>query len=91
MTGSSGADGQRDFALYGGLVVYDPEQNQTVHVLAESFEPNADYTVWTLKLQPDMVFSDGTPFNAEAVRVGSAPRTSPIDRHRSRRYCRSRR
>jgi peptide/nickel transport system substrate-binding protein len=35
--------------------------------LAESIEPNADGTVWTFKLRQDVKFTDGTPFNADAV------------------------
>jgi peptide/nickel transport system substrate-binding protein len=69
MTGSGGSDGQRGFALYGGLVVLDTAENEILPLLAESFEPNADFTVWTLKLKPGITFSDDTPMNAEAVRV----------------------
>ncbi|HEX7096775.1 MAG TPA: ABC transporter substrate-binding protein [Acidimicrobiales bacterium] len=69
MTASGGSDGQRGFALYGGLVVFDPEQNETVPLLAESFEPSADFRTWTLKLKPGLTFTDGTPFDAEAVKV----------------------
>lgn len=69
MTGSGGSDAQRAFALYGALVAYVGEQEETVPVLAESFTPNADFTVWTLKLKPDIVFSDGSPYDAAAVKA----------------------
>ena len=35
--------------------------------LAESFEPSADGLSWTFKLRQGVKFSDGTPFDAEAV------------------------
>src|SRR5688572_31276978 len=49
MTASGGSDGMRGFALYGGLLMTDAETFEAEPVLAESFEPNADFTVWTLK------------------------------------------
>jgi len=30
--------------------------------------PNADFTVWTLKLKPGIKFTDGTPFDGNAVK-----------------------
>ena len=35
--------------------------------LALSWSPSADFKTWTYKLRPDVKFSDGTPFNAQAV------------------------
>ena len=29
--------------------------------LAESVTPNADYTVWTITMRPNLVFHNGTP------------------------------
>jgi peptide/nickel transport system substrate-binding protein len=79
-TGSGGADGMRSFAAYGALVAYDDVSKEVKPVLAESLEPNADFTVWTLKLKPEIVFSDGTPFNAEAVKVNWEYRKDPAKR-----------
>lgn len=41
--------------------------NEYVPYLAESVEPNDDFTQWTVTLRPDILFHDGTPLNAEAV------------------------
>jgi len=37
--------------------------------LATEWEPNADYSEFTFKLRDDVNFHDGTPFNADAVKV----------------------
>ncbi len=36
--------------------------------LAESMEPNDDFTEWMLKLRPGITFHDGTPLDATAVK-----------------------
>ena len=36
-------------------------------MLAESIEPNADYTEWTIKIRDGVMFTDGSPVNAAAV------------------------
>jgi peptide/nickel transport system substrate-binding protein len=69
MTASGASDGQRGFALYGGLLVTDPETYQVKPLLAESFTPNADATVWTLKLKSGITMSDGSPYDAAAVKA----------------------
>jgi peptide/nickel transport system substrate-binding protein len=52
--------------------IYDPlmaldENLDAVPYLAESVEPNDDYTAWTITLRPDVVFHDGDPLTAEVV------------------------
>jgi peptide/nickel transport system substrate-binding protein len=69
MTASGGSDGQRGFALYGGLLTTNPETYRAEPLLAESFEPNDDATVWTLKLKSGITMSDGTPYDAAAVKA----------------------
>ncbi len=54
--------------LYDGLV-YQDEQGNISPWLAKSWEVSADGKVYTFHLRDDVSFSDGTPFNAEAVRV----------------------
>jgi peptide/nickel transport system substrate-binding protein len=66
-TGSGGADGMRAFALYGALLTLDPVTDTVEPLLAESFEPNADFSVWTLKIKDGVTMSDGSPYDAAAV------------------------
>ena len=53
--------------------IYDPlmartEEGAVEPYLAESLEPNEDFTEFTLTLRPDVTFHDGTPLNAEAIK-----------------------
>lgn len=61
-------------AIYDTLLTYDPDTGEYSPNVAESFEPNDDYSVWTLKLPADLKFGDGTPYDAEAVKLN-------IERH----------
>lgn len=49
-------------SLFWSQVKTDPDP-----WLAESAEPNADYTSWTVKLKPDLSWQDGKPLTAEDV------------------------
>ena len=53
-------------AIYGALLYYDLESREILPGMAESFTSD-DGKVWSLKLRPGITFTDGTPFNAEAV------------------------
>jgi len=55
-------------ALYDGLVRMD-DAGIPGAGLAESWTRNGDLTEITLKLRHGVLFHDGTPFNAEAVRI----------------------
>ncbi|MEI7546640.1 MAG: ABC transporter substrate-binding protein [Actinomycetota bacterium] len=57
------------FAVYDVLVNVDPYTEKVVPHLAESLTASPDSKEWTIKLRPGLKFSDGTPFNAEAIRV----------------------
>jgi peptide/nickel transport system substrate-binding protein len=47
--------------------------------LVESWEPNEDYTVWTLNLREGITFHDGTPLDGAAVKFNiDACRSSPL-------------
>lgn len=54
--------------LFDGLV-YQDEQGGISPWLAKSWEISADGTRYTFHLRDDVTFSDGTAFNAEAVRI----------------------
>jgi len=64
-------------AISGVMVadsVYDPltwpnEKGAYVPYLAESITPNADSTEWTIKLRPGIAFTDGTPLDADTVKL----------------------
>ncbi|GAB4478462.1 MAG: ABC transporter substrate-binding protein [Anaerolineae bacterium] len=59
-------------SVYDTLVYRDPETLEFVPGLAESWQVSADGLVYTFVLRDDVVFHDGTPFNAEAVRINLA-------------------
>jgi peptide/nickel transport system substrate-binding protein len=54
-------------AIFDSLMRYDAETGTFTGQLAEGLTSNDELTEWTLKLRPDVTFSDGTPFNAAAV------------------------
>ncbi len=56
-------------AVYDALALLDPVTLKVVPRIAESFTPNADATVWTVKIRPGVTFSDGTVFDANAVKA----------------------
>jgi peptide/nickel transport system substrate-binding protein len=56
--------------IFEGLIQVQPGTVAAVFpVLAESREANADKSVWTFFLRPDVTFQDGTPLDAEAARA----------------------
>jgi peptide/nickel transport system substrate-binding protein len=56
--------------IYEGLIALDGASTDTfVGLLAESWEPNEDESVWTFTLREGVTFHDGTPCDAEAVRL----------------------
>ncbi|TVR27504.1 MAG: hypothetical protein EA389_02735 [Ilumatobacter sp.] len=65
-------DGTVSNAIYSSLMVYDANR-EVVPQLAQSLESD-DQQVWTLTLHPGIEFSDGTPFDADAVKFN-------LDRH----------
>ncbi len=65
-------------SIYDTLMTFDENRN-LVPRLAESMTPNADGTVWTIKLRPNVQFQDGTPFDGDAVKVNiEARKAVPI-------------
>ncbi len=76
MTGSGSTGLNESEAVYDTLLRYDPPSGKYNPGTALSADPNSDGTVWTVKLRPNVKFSDGTPYDADAVVFG-------IQRHRS--------
>jgi len=64
--------------------VFDPlatygNDNKVHPYLAESITPNATYTVWTIKLRPNLTFTNGDPVtNADVVADLNAHLKSPL-------------
>lgn len=56
------------FAIYDPLMRRDANGEMQPY-LAESIEPSADLTEWTLKLRPDITFHDDTPLDAQALKT----------------------
>ena len=55
--------------IYDTLLELDPETNEYVGRIAESIEPNADFTEWTLTLRDGVKFGNGDPLDAAAVKA----------------------
>jgi peptide/nickel transport system substrate-binding protein len=64
-TGVTG--GMELVALYDTLMTYDTATGKFEPRTAASLTPNADLSVWTLKLKPNIKFADGTAYDAAAV------------------------
>ena len=56
------------YAIYDPLMKINSE-GELKPYLAESIEPNDDFTRWTLKLRSGIEFHDGTPLNADALKA----------------------
>src|SRR5215831_17295878 len=53
-------------AIYDPLTTLDKDLNWKPY-LAESFTPNSDFTVWTVKMRSGVKFHNGTPLTSDAV------------------------
>ena len=54
--------------IFEGLVRYKAGSLEIEPCLAEAWRVSSDGLVWTFYLRRNVLFHDGTPFNAEAVR-----------------------
>lgn len=59
-------DTARGFNLFEGLTDFDAD-GKTYNRLAEEMTPNADASVWTIKLRDDVLFHDGKRLSADDV------------------------
>ncbi|MFS3130742.1 ABC transporter substrate-binding protein [Nocardioides sp. Bht2] len=62
-------------AVYDSVMRWNPEKHGYEPRTAESLTPNQDFTEWSLKIKPGIKFTDGTPYDAAAVKFS-------LDRHR---------
>jgi peptide/nickel transport system substrate-binding protein len=68
VTGASRDSGGAEMtAIYDTLMRVDVETAKVVPQVAESLEPNADASVWTLKLRDGVRFGNGDALTAQAV------------------------
>ena len=65
-TGSFEPDIAIQYIMYEGLTAWDFDLNLT-NQLAETIEPNADGTVWQVKLRDGVMWHDGKPVTADDV------------------------
>jgi len=65
-TGSFEPDIAIQYIMYEGLTAWDFDMNLT-NQLAETIEPNADGTVWQVKLRDGVMWQDGKPLTADDV------------------------
>jgi peptide/nickel transport system substrate-binding protein len=69
-TGAKGViGGAEDLAIYSALLRYDRSSGKFEPWVAQSLTPNANASEWTLKLRPGVVFGNGDPLNAAAVKA----------------------
>ena len=57
-----------DKLVFDGLTTLDKDNN-LLPSLATKWEVSGDGLIWTFALRPNVKFHDGTPFNAQAVKV----------------------
>ena len=65
-TGSYEPDIAIQYIMYEGLTMWDFDMKMT-NLLAESIEPNADGSVWKVKLKDGILWHDGKPVTADDV------------------------
>jgi peptide/nickel transport system substrate-binding protein len=76
MVQSGVVGGIEAMAVFDTVVRWNSETREYEMRTAESVEPNDDFTVWTITLKDGITFTDGTPYDAEALKWA-------LDRHRS--------
>jgi ABC-type oligopeptide transport system substrate-binding subunit len=74
--------------VFDGLTLYDPAGGAVIPGVAESWEANADNTVWTFHLHDGVTFHDGSPVTAQSfvdgfTRLADPDLASPVAYHGS--------
>jgi peptide/nickel transport system substrate-binding protein len=69
--------GRAAYPLYNTLPQFVAGSTDIEPGLAKSWNVSEDGLVWTFHLREDVVFHDGTPFNAEAVKFNIERQTDP--------------
>jgi peptide/nickel transport system substrate-binding protein len=64
----AGTQAEAMYAVYDVLVWVDYDSKEAIPRIAEAVESSDDASVWTIHLRDGVRFSDGTPYDAEAVR-----------------------
>lgn len=67
--GGGVAGGTELTAIYDRLARWNPETGAYEPWVAESFEPNDDFTQWTVVLRDGVTFGNGDPLTAETVKA----------------------
>lgn len=70
--------GPQGYPLYDTLLLPNPDTGEVEMGIAESFESD-DGLTWQLRIRPDVRFSDGTPFDAEAVKFNWERHADPAE------------
>jgi peptide/nickel transport system substrate-binding protein len=75
--GTGSAGGHELAAVYDTLMRWDPDRGTWEPHVARSLTPDADFSVWTLELRPDVRFGNGDPLTAAAVKASIERFTAP--------------
>jgi peptide/nickel transport system substrate-binding protein len=57
------------YPVYDQLLTFDSKTGKLKPILLQSITGNADSTVWTLKLRPNVKFADGTTLDSSAIKA----------------------
>lgn len=82
--GSGTVGGVELTAIYDTILTRDANTGAYVPRTAESMTPSSDFLTWTLKLKSGIKFTDGTSYDAAAVKLNVERHTAPTSRSSSR-------